>query len=49
MNDAATINLLDLPSLPLDERCDLPDTPAVYVVRAGETVLYIGQSLSMRS
>jgi len=39
-----TIMPSELPSLPLDERGALPDTAAIYVVLAGDTVLYIGQS-----
>ena len=53
MSDAAmtpltAINPADLPSLPLDERAALPGTPAIYFVLAGDTVLYIGQSVNMR-
>ncbi len=41
MTDAPTLAVL--PSLPLDERRDLPDTAAIYFVLVGDTVLYIGQ------
>jgi hypothetical protein len=30
-------SLTELPSLPLDERRELSDTPAIYVVMAGDT------------
>jgi len=43
----ATIDPTVLPSLPLDERRGLPDTAAIYFVLAGDTVLYIGQSVSL--
>jgi hypothetical protein len=46
MTDAPALTML--PSLPLDERRDLPDTPAIYVVMAGDTVLYVGQSVNLR-
>ncbi len=41
-------DVLSLPSLSLDDRRDLPDTAAIYVVLAGNTVLYIGQSVSLQ-
>jgi len=44
----ASLVLADLPSLPLDERKALPDAPAIYLVLAGDTVLYIGQSVNVR-
>ena len=37
MNTPATIDPTTLPALPLDECRDLPDTPAIYVVMAGDT------------
>ncbi len=43
-----TIGLVALPSLPLDERRDLPDTAAIYFVLAGDAVLYVGQSVNVR-
>jgi len=43
-----TIALFELPSLPLDARRELPATPAIYFVLAGDTVLYVGQSVSLR-
>jgi len=43
-----TIDLATLPSLPLDERRDLPDETAIYFVLAGDTMLYIGQSVNVR-
>jgi len=46
MTDAPPLAVL--PSLPLEERRDLPDTAAIYVVMAGDTVLYVGQSVSWR-
>jgi len=45
---AATIIPAALPSLPLEERKALPDTAAVYFVLAGDTMLYIGQSVNVR-
>ncbi len=44
----ATIDPAVLPSLPLDERSALPDTPAIYFVMAGDTVIYVGQSVNLR-
>ncbi len=46
--NATHVVLPALPSLPLDERGDLPDTAAIYFVLAGDAVLYIGQSVSLR-
>jgi hypothetical protein len=40
--------VLSLPSLPLDERRDLPDTAGIYFVMAGDTVLYVDQSVNLR-
>ncbi len=48
MNSPITITPSALPSLPLDERRDLPDAAAIYFVLAGDTVLYIGQSRALR-
>jgi len=48
MTSPTTINPTALPSLPLDERRELPDTAAIYFVLAGDTVLYIGQSVNVR-
>ncbi len=48
MTHPITIAPAALPSLPLDERAALPDTPAIYFVLAGDTVLYIGQSVNVR-
>ncbi len=45
MTDAPALTML--PSLPLDERRDLPDTAAIDGVLAGDTVLSIGQSVSL--
>lgn len=42
MTQPATITPSDLPSLALNDRRDLPDTAAIYVVMACDTVLYIG-------
>ncbi len=44
----STVVVADLPSVPLDERRELPDTSAIYFVLAGDTVLYVGQSVSLR-
>jgi len=43
----ATIDPAVLPSLPLDERSALPDTPAIYFVMAGDTVLYGRQAVPL--
>jgi len=43
-----TIAPSELPSLPLEGRRDLPDTAAIYFVLAGDTVLYVGQSVNVR-
>ncbi len=43
-----TVAPVDLPSLSLAERRALPDTGAIYFVLAGDTVLYGGQSVSLR-
>ncbi len=43
-----TIAPSELSSLPLDARRELPDTPAIYFVLAGDTVLYGGQSVLLR-
>lgn len=48
MISLTAINPADLPAIPLAERAALPDTPAVYFVMAGDTVLYIGQSVNVR-
>ena len=37
MISPATITPSELPSLPLDERRDLPDTAVIYAVLAGDT------------
>jgi len=37
-----------LPSLPLAERAALPNTPAIYFVLAGDTVLYVGKATNLR-
>ncbi len=47
MNPPITITPSALPSLPLNERRDLPDTAAIYFVLTGTAVLYIGQSVSL--
>jgi len=46
--NATYVVLPELPSLPLDERKRLPDMAAIYFVLADDTVLYIGQSISLR-
>lgn len=43
----ATINPLDLPSVPLSARRQLPECPAVYFVLDGMEVLYIGKSVNL--
>lgn len=48
MNTPSTITLPELPSVPLDERKALPDAAVIYFVLAGDTVPYIGQSVSLR-
>ncbi len=48
MNTPSTITLTELPSVPLNERKALPDTAAIYFVLAGDTVLYVGQSMALR-
>jgi len=48
MSHPVTVTLSALPSLSLDERVYLPDTAAIYFVMAGDTVLYIGQSVNVR-
>lgn len=48
MTSPTIINPAALPSLPLDEHRGLPNTAAIYFVLAGDTVLYIGQSSSLR-
>jgi hypothetical protein len=47
VNTPSTITLTELPSVPLDERKTLPDAAVIYFVLAGDTVLYIGQSVSL--
>ncbi len=44
----APLVLAALPSLPIEDRRELPDTAAIYLVLAGDTVLYVGQSVSLR-
>ncbi len=48
MNTPATIAPTTLPALPLDDRRNLPDAPAIYFVMSGDTVLYVGQSVNLR-
>ena len=44
------INPLDLPFVPLKQRNDLPETPAVYFVISEEAeILYIGQAINLRN
>jgi len=38
------IVLADLSSLPLDDRRELPDTPAIYFVLTGDPVLYVART-----
>jgi len=44
----ATINPLTLPSLSLINRSALPPCPAVYFVREGDRVLYVGRSVNLQ-
>lgn len=48
MTPLNTINPAALPSLPLAERKALPDAPAIYLVLAGDAVLYVGQAINVR-
>jgi hypothetical protein len=41
-------NLASLPSVPLADRKALPASAAIYFVLSGDTVLYIGQTWSLR-
>lgn len=43
-----TVDVLSLPFLLVEERSALPDTAAIYFVLAGDVVLYVGQSVSLR-
>lgn len=43
----AAINPLDLPSLSLAERKNLPDCAAIYFVMDGDRILYIGKSINI--
>ena len=43
----AAINPLDLPSLSLAERKNLPDCAAIYFVMEGDRILYIGKSINL--
>lgn len=45
--NVAEINPLHLPSLPLAERRQLPDCPAIYFVLEGGSVVYIGKAASL--
>jgi len=48
MNNVETINPLDLPNLPLEERRALPDCAAIYfVLDNDDAVLYIGRAISL--
>lgn len=46
--DVETINPLALPYLPLLERQNLPECPAIYFVLERERILYIGRSNNLR-
>src|SRR5215831_9532432 len=48
MNRSIAIDVGVLPTLPLAERGDLPDTPAIYFVLTGDTVLYVGKAGCLR-
>ena len=43
----ATINPLELPSVPLSARGHLPECPAVYFILDGAKVLYVGKSVNL--
>jgi predicted GIY-YIG superfamily endonuclease len=45
--NVAKINPLELPSLPLNERSNLPSCPAIYFVMQGKRVLYIGKTVNL--
>ncbi|BAZ19085.1 XRE family transcriptional regulator (plasmid) [Calothrix sp. NIES-4071] len=42
------INISNLPTIPISERHNLPDCPAIYFVMQGDTILYIGQTRNLR-
>lgn len=45
--NVAEINPLTLPSLPLSERKQLPNCPAIYFVMQDEHILYIGKTINL--
>ncbi len=45
--NTSTIDPLTLPSLPLAERSQLPNCPAIYFVLAEERILYIGKTSNL--
>jgi len=45
--NVTTIDPAELPSLPLDERKQLPTNAGVYFVVKDDTVLYIGQAVNL--
>lgn len=45
--NVASIDPLTLPSLPLSERSQLPNCPAIYFVMQNESVLYIGKTVNL--
>lgn len=48
MTPLTAMALVELPSLPIEDRRELPDAAAIYFVMTGDTVLYIGQSGRVR-
>lgn len=47
--NVSTINPLTLPSLPLTERLQLPNCPAIYFVLTGDCVVYIGRTVNLKN
>lgn len=41
------VDPLELPSVPLSAKAQLPDCPAIYFVMDGQTVLYIGKAVKL--
>lgn len=47
--NVAEIDPLTLPSLPLGERSQLPNCPAIYFVLTGDCVVYIGRTVNLKN
>ncbi|BAZ19049.1 XRE family transcriptional regulator (plasmid) [Calothrix sp. NIES-4071] len=45
--NATDINPSNLPVIPISERRNLPDCPAIYFVMQGNIILYIGRTKSL--